>query len=657
MRRLHGLLTTAFLAPFMLLPPPLSAQTALDGIQQSEGAVWVQIEALPTLSRAQDRVRAYGARLGDVAGFDLGNGWYGVVLGPYAPADAEAVLRRLRALGDIPSDSYITTGATFARQYWPIGAGNNVPRPIPETIGTLPDPEPPVVTGDAMLDALAADLAAAIAEAATGQTTDTLPPPDALPAPDALIETEADIALPEITPSGDPLPADPLPEVTFPNAPVIEETEREALASEALLTRSQKEQLQEALQWAGFYTGAIDGAYGRGTRSAMSAWQTAQGKPATGVLTTRERASLLDAYNAVLTDTGLALVSDPEAGIEVIMPTDAVAHSDTTPPFVVYGATGVVPEAQVILLSQPGDQRRLAGLYEIIQSLDHVPPAATRSLTANGFTILGGNEKIQSYTHAVLTGGEIKGFTLVWPTEDERFTRLWQEMRNSFTPIAGVLPAVEVPATDLATLDLASGLALRQPRAVGAGVFVNASGAVLTDAGLVEQCDRIAIAGDYDARVTHRDGALAVLTPDTRIAPPATARFADRAAAGRLAVAGYPYGAALLAPTLTFGTAAGAGGLSGEAGVTRLSITGAAGDRGGPVLDASGAVVGIYTQPAVPSGQILPADAGFMQDAATVMASLSSAGVGFERSTDSAEIAAPTLTRRAGEMVVQVACW
>lgn len=676
MRRRPSFLTTVLVAPFLLTLPAPSALQAQSFTQVQTQGVWVQVEAAPTLTQAQDRTRAYAARLPDVAGYDLGNGWYSVVLGPYSPQDAEAVLRRLRALGDIPADSYLTTGETFARQYWPIGAAANQGlRPVPEGLGgltTTPEPSlpPPVVTGDAMLDALAADLAAALAETTmTTPESDPLTPetpaPDALitdaVTPDAMIEVEADTALPEASAgTGATTTPPPLPEVTFPNA-LPDESEREAAASEALLSRPEKEDLQTALRWAGFYSGAIDGAYGRGTRSAMSAWQSAHGLPATGILTTRERGMVLDSYNADLSGLDLAVVSDPEAGVEVLMPLAVVSHSATDAPFVTYDGTGTLPGAQVLLLSQPGDARRLAGLYEIMQTLDAVPPTGPRSLTADGFTIQGSDGRVQSYSHAVLVNGQIKGFTLVWPAGDMRFTRLWNEMRAAFRPIAGGLPEAQVAQDDLTQLDLAAGLTLRVPQAVGAGMFLNQDGAILTDASLVGQCERIEVAGGHPARISHSDAGLgiAVLAPDTKLAPSRVAQFALRGLGigERLSVAGFPYGAALLTPTLTYGTAAGAGGLSGEAHLARLTMSGAQGDAGGPILDGSGAVVGQFSWPVAPAGQILPADLALVRHSEAITTSLRSAGIAFETAAGAGDIPAATLTRQASEMVVQVMCW
>lgn len=57
-----------------------------------------------------------------------------------------------------------------------------------------------------------------------------------------------------------------------------DETVAKARASERLLTRPQREDLQTALQFFGFYTAAIDGVFGPGTRRSMQLWQDGQGQ-------------------------------------------------------------------------------------------------------------------------------------------------------------------------------------------------------------------------------------------------------------------------------------------------------------------------------------------------------------------------------------------
>ena len=69
----------------------------------------------------------------------MGGRWYAVVLGPYAPNDAEAVLRQLRNNGSIPADSYIVDGRRFQQQYYPIGVGaQTAPQPLPSGVVAAP---------------------------------------------------------------------------------------------------------------------------------------------------------------------------------------------------------------------------------------------------------------------------------------------------------------------------------------------------------------------------------------------------------------------------------------------------------------------------------------------------------------------------------------
>ena len=166
------------------------------------------------------------------------------------------------------------------------------------------------------------------------------------------------------------------------DVPEPDETRGQALASERQLSRPEKEALQVALQWDGFYRSAIDGAFGPGTRRAMADYQASMGYEATGVLTTRQRAELLANYRAILEGIGLETITSREAGIEMQLPMAAVSFSRFEPPFVHYtGDDGV----RVLLISQEGTQATLAGLYDIMQSLEIVPLNGERSRQTSSF--------------------------------------------------------------------------------------------------------------------------------------------------------------------------------------------------------------------------------------------------------------------------------
>jgi len=585
----------------------------LAGIAMAQDAVWVQVEAVPTLGEGQERARAYAASFPDVAGFTVGSGWYVIALGPYAPADADTVLRRLRAQGLIPADSYLADSGDYRQQFWPIGVGAaNTPQPLPPVAA----PEPAVATA-----------------------TPEIGTPE--------------IATPEIAP--------PAPAIAPAPAALPDETEREARASEALLTGREREQLQVALAWAGFYQSTIDGAFGPGTRGAMAAWQGANGFEDTGTLTTRQRAALTGAYNAVLQGLDLQLVSDAATGIALQIPLGAVAFAGYEAPFARFDASGEIG-AQVLLISQEGDLNRLFGLYEIMQTLEIVPADGPRSRGDQSFTLEGIGPQIHTYVEAALEDGQIKGFALIWPAGDEaRRSRLVAAMQTSFTRLPGVLdPALSRPGEDQA-VDLISGLEVRQPRLSRSGFYIDAAGSVLTTLEAVTDCAEITLDEVHPATVTLRDDALgiAVLTPTERLSPLGVAAFQTGVPRlqSEVAVAGYPYGDVLTRPAMTFGRLADIRGLNGEATLKRLSILAQDGDAGGPVFDSGGAVLGMLLPKMVRDGQVLPAEVSFVADADAILTALGAGGF-TPRTTDTVGYIPPeTLTRQAAAMTVLVGCW
>lgn len=563
-------------------------------VQAQEDVVWVQIEAQPSLNEAQIATRRYAATLADVNGFSLGRGWYAIALGPYRRDEAERVLQVYRAEGVIARDSYIAESRDYQQQFWPIGA-NLLAQP---TVPAVPIPDsPPVVSLD---------------------------------------------SAPEPVPT--PAPAD--------------ETPSEARASESRLTRDERADVQVAMAWAGVYDGAIDAAFGQGTRAAMARWQTQNGFDTTGILTTRQRAELLRQYNAVFDGLGLEILRDNATGIAMELPTAVVTFERYEPPFAHFNAVGEI-EARVLLISQEGDRGTLAGLYDIMQTLEIVPETGLRSLEGDSFTLIGeGTQKI-SQTRVWLRDGEIKGFTLIWPAGDEaRRTRLVGRMQDSFTWLPGTLDPTEGAGAQ--DIDLISGLEIRKPKQSRSGFYVDAGGAVLTTAEAVESCGRITIDESYEADVVLSDAALgvAILRPRMALAPLRIATFQESTPRllSDVAVAGYSYGGLLGAPTLTFGQLSELQGLNGEPHLKRLALAALDGDAGGPVLDVGGAVLGMLLAHAQ-DGRSLPDDVSFSATNGALQEVLTRGGITPRTTSALDRISPEALTDRAGDMTVLVSCW
>ena len=590
---------------------------------QAQERVWLQVEAQPSLRAAQERARAYAGVFGDVSGFQLSSGWYAIVLGPVDPLDAEGRLADLRGLRQIPGDSFVAGGTNFRQQFWPIGPGETA------SFGSV----------------------AAAVEPATEPAVE--PQPEATD----VIELAA-------TPSVPSAEQPPSPEIiVLPDPEVLpEETLAEARRSEADLSREERDYLQTAMQWQGFYAAAIDGDFGPGTRNAMAAWQEAQGLTPTGVLTTIQRADLVAAYRADLASLGLETVRDEAAGIEMQLPTALVAFDHYDPPFVHFSArsgSGVT----VLLISQAGDQNTLFGLFDIMQTLEIVPPNGMRERKEQSFVLTGQSAALNSYTYAELRGGLVKGYTLAWnPRDEARMARVLAAMQTSFAPFGerAMDDSVSAPTEDQRR-DMLAGLEVRRPAFSRSGFYIDAGGSVLTSVEAVAQCARVTLDETTDAEIAFQDPALgiAVLRPLVPLSPPQFGRFqsATLRLNAEVAVAGFSYEDAIELPTVTFGTLADLRGLDGETGVRRLAISVLPGDVGGPVLDSSGAVLGMLLPRLITAGRVLPEDVNFLTSAQVVSAAVAAAGTVVSPSTQQGSMPPEDLTALAMNMTVLVSCW
>ena len=589
----------------VLQPPSAGAQDA----------IWLQIEAQPSLEKASERTRAYAAVFPETHGFRLRSGWYAIVLGPYGVAEGAAQLNALKRENLIPNDSFIADGSQFTDQFWPVAGGATVPE-----VTTTPVPE---------------------------ETA----PPEAAP------ETAAG-------PVAEAAPEEPVAVIE------PEETPKEARVSEAELSADQRKELQTALQWFGFYAGGIDGDFGPGTRKSMAAWQDALGLEQTGILTTRERATLVTNYQAEIAEFGFATVDEAEAGIQITLPLALVEFDHYEPPFVHYRAkdnSGLT----LILISQPGDVAALHGLYDVLQTLKDVPTTGERDKTAKDFRIHGTSATRDTHAFAEQRNDAIKGWMLISAPENaERDARIIEIMTASFRSTGSTaLDPGMVTLDDSIRRGLLSGLEVRKPKFSRSGFFVDASGSVVTTAEAVASCSKITLEREVEATVKLTDAAtgLAVLTPSARIAPPAVAEFQlapDRIGA-EISVAGYSYEDRLPAPVLTYGALEDITGLNGDAGIKRLSLTALPGDAGGPVVDGTGAVLGMLlpglaatgATTGATTGQDLPQGVAFAASSASVAAFLKGAGLTIREAARTDAITPSELSKLSRGMTVLVSCW
>lgn len=447
-------------------------------------------------------------------------------------------------------------------------------------------------------------------------------------------------------------------------APLVagEETPAEARQSEALLTREERMELQSALGWEGYYNSAIDGAIGPGTRNAMSDWQIASGYEPTGVLTSAQRGELVGAYRAVLASIGMVPHDDPVAGIAIDLPLGMVAMDHYEPPFV-HLAEKDNSGVRALLISQAGGHDTLAALYDVLQTLEIVPLDGDRNLYRNSFDITGENNRILTAIHVEIAGDDIKGYGLIWPAggDLEKRKLVLSRMAESFHPIIGTVLPDDYGAVSRQSVDLLSGLAIRRPEFSRSGFYVSADGSLVTAADGTASCDRLTLGeDDIPLRVEATDLAngLALLKPQATLSPIGLAGIAAEMPriGSDVAVSGYSFGRRLSEPSLTFGTLADIAGLNAEPDLRRLELPANPGDEGGPVMDASGAVLGLLL-PASAGARVLPDGVHMALGAERLAAFLADHGIDPQPADARASYPPEDLAILAANMTVLVSCW
>jgi S1-C subfamily serine protease len=511
---------------------------------------------------------------------------------------ADLRMSQLRARAAIPRGSFLATGANYRQRIYPIG------------------PTPTAVT--------------------PAQTAKA----------DVIQEEAAQVSVSETVES-----AAPEPSIT-----VHDETLSEARASEGLLSSEEKMDLQRYLQWAGYYNSTIDASIGRGTRRAMAAWQTDNGYEDTGVLTTAQRQRLRAQYFAIFDGLGLETHRDLEAGISIDLPKEVVAFDAYAAPLAHFKSQETSSPAHVFLISAAGNHGDLAAIYGVLPTLSIVPMNIEKSLNKDRFVITGAGTTTRTFITASHASGEIKGFGLIWPNQnEEQFDRLVAHMRKSFDTFSGTLdPSLSVAINDPET---EFGVAIRKPAFVKSAVFVSDQGHAITDTSDLEQCSALTIGGTYDAEIIARsETGAGLLSPKSDFNPISYAKLGNAVRKGdKTFLSSYPYGGRLGLASVTQATVAETSDLSGNTEKFRLDFLAEPGDFGGAILDQSGNLTGILVSQD-DTGRVLPKNVNFAAASDALASMMQSAGLRLssgktQRLDDMALIAS------AQNILTPIECW
>ena len=573
------------------------------GASAAQDMHWIQIEAQPSLLEAETRARIYAQEFPDTQAHSIGSGWYAITLGPLPEDKADLRMSQLRARAAIPRDSFLATGANYRQRIYPIGS-------TPAAVTPAQTVEAEVVQEEATQ--------VSVVETAESAASEQASPEQSIYVPD--------------------------------------ETLSVARASEGLLSREEKMDLQLYLQWAGYYNSTIDASFGRGTRRSMAAWQTDNGHEDTGVLTTAQREQLRAQYFAIFNGLGLETHRDLEAGISIDLPKEVVAFDAYAAPLAHFKSQDASSPAQIFLISAAGNRGDLAAIYRVLPTLSIVPMNIEKSLNKDRFVITGAGTSTRAFITASHKGGEIKGFGLIWPNQnEEQFDRLVAHMRKSFETFPGTLdPSLSVAINDPET---EFGVAIRKPAFVKSAVFVSDQGHAMTDTSNLEQCSSLTISGTYDAEIIARsETGAGLLSPKSDFNPISYAKLGNAVRKGdKTFLSSYPYGGRLGLASVTQATVIETTDLSGNAEKFRLDLLAEPGDFGGAVLDQSGNLTGILVSQD-DTGRVLPNNVNFAAATDALTSMMQSAGLRLRTGkTDRLDDVA--LIASAQNILTPIECW
>ena len=205
-------------------------------------------------------------------------------------------------------------------------------------------------------------------------------------------------------------------------------------------------------------------------------------------------------------------------------------------------------------------------------------------------------------------------------------------------------------------------------RSTGTGFFVTCQGHMITNAHVVNDCKEVTIAragGSSAATIVAKDrqNDLALLRVDTPVATVAPLRSARQIRQGETVIAyGFPLsGFVSSGGTLTSGTVSALAGTRDDTRYLQVSTQIQPGNSGGPLMDTTGAIVGVTTSSLddttlVRATGAVPQNVNFAIKTDVVRTFLDSAGVSAELSNGGRELSLPDIGEKARSFTALIEC-
>ncbi|MBG6209248.1 S1-C subfamily serine protease [Labrenzia sp. EL_126] len=355
---------------------------------------------------------------------------------------------------------------------------------------------------------------------------------------------------------------------------------------------------QLLLIFTGDYVAIVDATFGKRTYEAVLKFQNRHGFATDGALDQREADKLWAEGGAVMNKLGFEFRDEPSSGVTLGIPESLFSSVAPTRRGFRWEAKDRLVELETLKI--PHYETDYRKLYDRLSSESRTRQVEYKLLRNDYFIVSGKTKGKNFYLRLFRTNGDTRGFSLSWDDGlGVLMDRVAVAMSNSLAFYDGSsqanLPSSPRPSSPPVSSPPKKGAAKRTSSS-GSGYFISEDGHVGTNAHVIEECRNISVAGFGRATITKMDNAndLAIIHVITQ-KQYAVAKFRPLPVrrGEEVYVLGFPLGA-LLGNNLTIseGIVSSLAGIRGDVRHFHLSAPVQPGNSGGPVLDASGSIIG-----------------------------------------------------------------
>ncbi|MCY4100322.1 MAG: serine protease, partial [Rhodobacteraceae bacterium] len=423
---------------------------------------------------------------------------------------------------------------------------------------------------------------------------------------------------------------------------------------------NQKKRIQLALRIIGLYTGKVDGIIGSQSEAAVSLYQRRLGEEQTGTLTLDQRLSLFSDSDEVIGFVDSRMLIDRNLGLKVILPTDLLELSEISYPYVILAPT-TFRDINVALISMDGGKDGLRALFEGILKKGEIPRAGYK-IKNGSFDISYSDFKKNVVASAKLFEDRIRGVIVTWnPDQDYWMNDYSQIIAGSISEInSKTLVKAENAEPIESSLQILSRNNIQEPKSSASGFYISSNGDILTSLENVDGCNYITADFKHpvEIRRIYEDYDLAHLVPLDAITPISYAELKENQLSylDRIIMSGYSFGGLVKESSITVGSLSNAFEDSNGKVNYIVEMESTEGDFGGPILDETGAVIGVLTRSA-PKGKILPSGIHSIQPSSAILELLKVEGIEPSTSTQTEPLEFQQLNRVARDITVLVRCF